>query len=96
MEIVSDHDQGNGHIRFPVVPRKAQTVTIVVQNRGAEAVTLRRCQPRRPSRELSFTDEQGATQGQPLLLHPGRTLAPAPRSALPGGEMAPSSRLCAS
>ncbi|NXD77706.1 SDE3 helicase, partial [Halcyon senegalensis] len=73
VEIVSKHDQGNGRIRFPVVPGKAQTVTIVVQNHGAEAVTLRRCQPRRPSRELSFTDEQGATQGQSLLLHPGGT-----------------------
>ncbi|NXI60620.1 SDE3 helicase, partial [Chloroceryle aenea] len=65
VKIVSKHDQSNGHIRFPVVPGKAQTVTITVQNDGAEAVTLRR--------ELSFTDEQGATQGQPLLLHPGGT-----------------------
>ncbi|NXW65113.1 SDE3 helicase, partial [Eurystomus gularis] len=71
VEIVSEHDQGNGHIRFPVVPNEPQTVTIMVQNRGTEAVTLRRCQPRQPSRELSFEDEQGATQGQSLLLHPG-------------------------
>ncbi|KAM4645813.1 LOW QUALITY PROTEIN: helicase MOV-10 [Amazona ochrocephala] len=69
--ILSEHDQGNGHIRFPVVPGKRRTVTVVVQNHGAEAVTLRRCRPRQPSQELSFTDEQGVTQGQSLLLHPG-------------------------
>ncbi|NXL56188.1 M10L1 helicase, partial [Chordeiles acutipennis] len=73
VEIVSEHDQSNGHIRFPVVPGKSRRVTIQVRNHGAEAVTLRRCQPRRRSRELSFTDEQGATQGQSLLLHPGGT-----------------------
>ncbi|KAM6114446.1 LOW QUALITY PROTEIN: helicase MOV-10 [Phoenicopterus ruber ruber] len=73
VEIVSEHDRGNGHIRFPVVPGEPRTVTLLVQNRGAEAVTLRRCQPRQRSRELSFTDEQGATQGQSLLLHPGGT-----------------------
>ncbi|XP_074749477.1 helicase MOV-10 isoform X3 [Strix uralensis] len=71
VEIVSEHDQGNGRIRFPVVPRKPRTVTVLVQNHGAEAVTLRRCQPRRRVREFSFTDEQGVTQGQSLLLHPG-------------------------
>ncbi|NXE74207.1 SDE3 helicase, partial [Cochlearius cochlearius] len=73
VEIVSEHDQDNGHIRFPVVPGETRTVVILVQNRGAEAVTLRRCQPHQQSRELSFTDEQGATQGQSLLLHPGNT-----------------------
>ncbi|NXX57126.1 SDE3 helicase, partial [Scopus umbretta] len=78
VEIVSEHDKGNGHIRFPVVPGEPRTVTVLVQNHGAEAVTIRRCQPRQRSRELSFTDEQGATQGQPLLLHPGRAPSPAP------------------
>ncbi|NXE06609.1 SDE3 helicase, partial [Lophotis ruficrista] len=71
VEIVSEHDQGNGQIRFPVVPGEPRTVTILVQNRGTEAVTLQQCQPRQQSRELSFADEQGATQGQSLLLHPG-------------------------
>ncbi|XP_042656086.1 helicase MOV-10 [Tyto alba] len=73
VEIVSEHDQGNGHIRFPVVPSEPRTVTILVQNRGAEAVTLRQCQPRQRLRELSFVDDQGATQGQSLVLHPGST-----------------------
>ncbi|KAM7082413.1 LOW QUALITY PROTEIN: helicase MOV-10 [Ciconia maguari] len=73
VEIVSEHDQGNGYIRFPVVPGEPRTVTVLVQNRGAEAVTLRRCQPLQQSRELSFTDEQGAMQGRFLLLHPGGT-----------------------
>ncbi|NXT96031.1 SDE3 helicase, partial [Anhinga rufa] len=73
VDIVSEYDQGNGRIRFPVVPGKRQTITIRVQNHGAEAVTLQRCQPRWKSRELSFADEQGATQGQSLLLHPGGT-----------------------
>ncbi|NXT31603.1 SDE3 helicase, partial [Pelecanoides urinatrix] len=73
VEIDSEHDQDNGHIRFPVVPDEPRTVTILVQNRGAEAVTLQRCQPRQQSREFSFADEQGATQGQSLLLHPDGT-----------------------
>ncbi|NWU50070.1 M10L1 helicase, partial [Dromas ardeola] len=71
VEIVSEHDQGNGNIRFPVVPGEPQTVTVLVQNCGVEAVTLQRCQPRQQCRELSFADEQGATRGQSLLLHPG-------------------------
>ncbi|NWV38852.1 SDE3 helicase, partial [Grantiella picta] len=73
VEIVSDFDQGNGNIRFPVVLGEPRTVTVVVQNRGTEAVTLQRFQPRQQSQELSFTDEQGAVQGQSLLLHPGRS-----------------------
>ncbi|KAK0677637.1 MOV10 Helicase, partial [Pygoscelis papua] len=73
VDIVSEHDQGNGHIRFPVVPSEPRTVTVLVQNHGVEAVTLRQCQPHQQSRELSFADEQGATQGQSLLLHPGGT-----------------------
>lgn len=94
MEIVSEHDQDNGHIRFPVVPGETRTVVILVQNRGAEAVTLRRCQPHQRSRELSFTDEQGATQGQSLLLHPGRAPSPAPRPALPEEMQDPALTLC--
>ncbi|NXL30886.1 SDE3 helicase, partial [Glaucidium brasilianum] len=86
IEIVSEHDQGNGRIRFPVVPGKACTITILVQNHGATAVTLQRCQPqrrppRRRLREFSFTDEQGVTRGQSLLLHPGSAPAPAPHPA---------------
>ncbi|KFM03145.1 Putative helicase MOV-10, partial [Aptenodytes forsteri] len=73
VDIVSEHDQGNGRIRFPVVPSEPRTVTVLVQNHGVEAVTLQQCQPRQQSRELSFADEQGATQGQSLLLHPGGT-----------------------
>ncbi|KAM6192162.1 LOW QUALITY PROTEIN: helicase MOV-10 [Sarcoramphus papa] len=73
VEIVSEHDKDNGHIRFPVVPSEPRSVTVLVQNHGAEAVTLRRCQPHQQSREFSFTDEQGATQGQSLMLHPGST-----------------------
>ncbi|NWR09369.1 SDE3 helicase, partial [Paradoxornis webbianus] len=71
VEIVSDYDQGNGNIRFPVVPGEPRTVTVLVQNCGTEVVTLQRFQPQQQSQELSFTDEQGAVQGQPLLLHPG-------------------------
>ncbi|NXX26329.1 SDE3 helicase, partial [Nicator chloris] len=71
VEIVSDHDQGNGNIRFPVVPGEPRTVTVLVQNCGTQVVTLQRFQPRQQSQELSFTDEQGALQGQSLLLHPG-------------------------
>ncbi|NWH79231.1 M10L1 helicase, partial [Piaya cayana] len=73
VRIVSEHDQGNGRIRFAVVPGQPTTVTLQVQNRGAEAVMLRRCRPCQRPRELSFTDEQGAMQGQALLLHPGGT-----------------------
>ncbi|NXD43233.1 SDE3 helicase, partial [Copsychus sechellarum] len=71
VEIVSDYDQGNGSIRFPVVPGEPCTITVQVQNCGTQVVTLQRFQPRQQSPELSFTDEQGAVQGQALLLHPG-------------------------
>ncbi|NXI73554.1 SDE3 helicase, partial [Anseranas semipalmata] len=71
VEIISEHDRGNGQIRFHVTLGQPRTVTVQVQNQGVEAVTLHRCQPLHRVRELSFLDEQGATQGQPLLLHPG-------------------------
>ncbi|NXH37223.1 SDE3 helicase, partial [Myiagra hebetior] len=71
IEIVSDYDQGNGNICFPVVPGEPRTVTVLVQNRGAEVVTLQQFQPCQQSQELSFTDEQGAMRGQSLLLHSG-------------------------
>lgn len=77
VEIVSDHDQGNGRIRFSVVPGKPRMVSVVVQNCGAEAVTLQQCRLCWQARELTFTDEQGVMQGQSLLLHPGRVLSPA-------------------
>ncbi|NXC35011.1 SDE3 helicase, partial [Campylorhamphus procurvoides] len=73
VEIVSEYDRGNGEIRFPVVPGEPRTVTVQVQNRGAQAVTLQRCQPRLQPRELSFTDEHGVTQGQSLVMLPGGT-----------------------
>ncbi|NXY16778.1 SDE3 helicase, partial [Atrichornis clamosus] len=73
VEIVSDYDQGNGNIRFPVVPGEPRTVTVQVENRGTQVLMLRRFQPHQQSQELSFTDEQGAMQGQSLLLHPGGT-----------------------
>ncbi|NXU99432.1 SDE3 helicase, partial [Cettia cetti] len=73
VEIVSDHDQDNGHIRFPVVLGEPRTVPVLVKNSGTEVVTLQRFQARHQSQELSFSDEQGAAQGQSLLLHPGGT-----------------------
>ncbi|NWU92314.1 SDE3 helicase, partial [Upupa epops] len=73
IEIVCERDQGTGHIRFPVASGEPHTVSMVVQNRGAETVMLRRCQLCQPSREFSLTDDQGATQGQSLLLHPDST-----------------------
>ncbi|NXK34384.1 SDE3 helicase, partial [Piprites chloris] len=73
VEIVSDYDQGNGEIRFPVLRGKAQTVSVKVQNRGTQVVTLQRFRPRYQSPVLSFSDEQGVTQGQSLVLHPGST-----------------------
>lgn len=85
IEIVSDYDQGNGNIRFPVVLGEPRTVTVLVQNCGAEVVTLQRFQPCKQSRELSFTDEQGAMQGQSLLLHPGRVPSSHPIPALQRG-----------
>lgn len=71
VEIVSEYDQANGQIRFPVALDKTKTFTVQVQNHGAEAVTLHRCRPLRRLQELSFLDEQGVTQGQALVLHPG-------------------------
>ncbi|NXJ74313.1 SDE3 helicase, partial [Trogon melanurus] len=81
VEIVSEYDKGNGHIRFPVVPGEPRTVTVTVQNHGNEAVRLRQCWLRQRSRELSFTDEHGVTQGQSLLLDPGSAPSPAPHPA---------------
>uniref|UniRef100_A0A674K4E4 RNA helicase n=1 Tax=Terrapene triunguis TaxID=2587831 RepID=A0A674K4E4_9SAUR len=40
VEILSEHDRGNGRIRFPVTPNEPATVSIWVQNNGAEEVTL--------------------------------------------------------
>ncbi|NWU07659.1 SDE3 helicase, partial [Cephalopterus ornatus] len=71
VDIVSEYDQGNGEIRFPVVRGKPRTIHVEVQNRGTQVVTLRRLQPRYHSAMLSFSDQQGVTQGQPLVLHPG-------------------------
>ncbi|KFV61329.1 Putative helicase MOV-10, partial [Dryobates pubescens] len=71
VEITSEHDRSEGRIRFPVVPGKPRTVTIVVQNQGTEAVTLQRCQPCRRLQEFSFSDKEGVTQGQSVLLHQG-------------------------
>ncbi|XP_027602069.1 helicase MOV-10 [Pipra filicauda] len=71
VEIVSEYDQGNGEIRFPVERGRPRTVPVEVQNRGTHEVTLRRVQPRYQSPALSFSDEQGVTQGQSLVLHPG-------------------------
>uniref|UniRef100_A0A8B9S8E3 RNA helicase n=1 Tax=Apteryx owenii TaxID=8824 RepID=A0A8B9S8E3_APTOW len=71
IEIVSEHDQGDGHIRLRVALGEPRTATVRVQNGGEEPVTLLRCRPLRPQREFSFSDEHGVTQGQALALHPG-------------------------
>ncbi|XP_027551120.1 helicase MOV-10 isoform X1 [Neopelma chrysocephalum] len=71
VEVVSEYDQGNGEIRFPVERGRLQMIRVEVQNRGTHVVTLRRIQPRYQSPALSFSDEQGVTQGQSLVLHPG-------------------------
>uniref|UniRef100_A0A8C4TRH0 RNA helicase n=1 Tax=Falco tinnunculus TaxID=100819 RepID=A0A8C4TRH0_FALTI len=55
VEIISEHDQGNGQIRFPVVRGKPCLASVLVQNHGTEAVTLWRCQPRQPSRETQLS-----------------------------------------
>ncbi|XP_025933117.1 putative helicase MOV-10 [Apteryx rowi] len=71
IEIVSEHDQGDGHIRLRVALGEPRTAAIRVQNGGEEPVTLLRCRPLRPQREFSFSDKHGVTQGQALALHPG-------------------------
>ncbi|NXL99132.1 SDE3 helicase, partial [Tyrannus savana] len=73
VDIVSEHDKDNGEIRFPVTRGKAQVISVTVQNRGEQAVTLRQLLPHCWSRVLSFSDQQGVTQGQSLVLHPGAT-----------------------
>lgn len=83
VEIVSEYDQGNGQIRFPVALSETKTFTVQVQNHGAEAVTMHHCHPLHRVRELSFMDEQGVTQNQALLLHPGTAW---PHSLLPQGR----------
>ncbi|XP_064354277.1 helicase MOV-10 [Dromaius novaehollandiae] len=73
IEIISEHDQGDGHIRLHVPLGEPRTATVRVQNGGEGAVTLLRCRPLRPQQEFSFSDEHGVTQGQALVLHPGST-----------------------
>ncbi|NWQ59485.1 SDE3 helicase, partial [Neopipo cinnamomea] len=73
VDIVSEYDQGNGEIRFLVKRGQARTIFVKVLNRGTQEVTLRRLQPRYRSPVLSFSDQQGVTQGQSLVLHPGGT-----------------------
>ncbi|NWJ11613.1 M10L1 helicase, partial [Crypturellus undulatus] len=71
VEIVSEHDEGEGSVRVEVRPGKARTVTLRVHNGGGAPATLLRCRPLRPQREFSFWDAHGVTQGQALLLPPG-------------------------
>uniref|UniRef100_A0A8D0HA50 RNA helicase n=1 Tax=Sphenodon punctatus TaxID=8508 RepID=A0A8D0HA50_SPHPU len=71
VDISSDHDQGNGCIRFPVAPREAKTISIWVQNSGTEEVVFRRYKPLRRHPAFTFEDSHMVYQRQPLTLQPG-------------------------
>ncbi|XP_029769683.1 helicase MOV-10 [Terrapene carolina triunguis] len=71
VEILSEHDRGNGRIRFPVTPNEPATVSIWVQNNGAEEVTLLGYRALRKQREFTFHDESKVTRQQPRVLQPG-------------------------
>ncbi|XP_019402364.1 PREDICTED: putative helicase MOV-10 [Crocodylus porosus] len=71
MSVVSEHDEGNGRIRFTITPKMLKTVTIRVENQGAGPVTILQCRPLRRPQEFEFHDAQGVTQGRTLLLEPG-------------------------
>ncbi|XP_027750964.1 helicase MOV-10 isoform X2 [Empidonax traillii] len=73
VDIVSNYDGGDGEIRFPVTRGQAKVIRVTVRNGGEQAVTLRQFLTRHQSPVLSFSDEQGVTQGQSLVLHPGGT-----------------------
>ncbi|NXH13075.1 SDE3 helicase, partial [Bucco capensis] len=73
VDVDSKHHIGKGRIRFPVTAGKPSTFSLLLRNHGAQEVTLRSCRPRRPVRELTFSDQRGVTRGQTLLLHPGDT-----------------------
>ncbi|XP_067414809.1 helicase MOV-10 [Emydura macquarii macquarii] len=71
VKVFSDHDQGNGHIRFPVTLSEPAAASIWVQNSSTEAVTLveYRVLSRQP--EITFHDASKVTREQPLPLQPG-------------------------
>ncbi|KAM8795940.1 helicase MOV-10 [Eudromia elegans] len=71
VEIVSEHDEGEGRVRVEVQPGEARTAALRVRNGGAAPATLLRCRPLRPQPEFSFWDEHGVTRGQALPLPPG-------------------------
>uniref|UniRef100_A0A8C3XKH0 RNA helicase n=2 Tax=Chelydra serpentina TaxID=8475 RepID=A0A8C3XKH0_CHESE len=71
VEIVSEHDRGNGLIRFSVTPNEPATASIRVQNNGTEAVTLLGYRELRQRREITFHDESEVTGQQPRVLQPG-------------------------
>nr|XP_025038226.1 putative helicase MOV-10 [Pelodiscus sinensis] len=75
VEILSEHDQGNGRIRFSVTPTEPATTSIWVQNNGQEAVTLLGYRALRRQHELTFHDEGKVTKQQPRVLAPGDSYA---------------------
>ncbi|XP_062451285.1 helicase MOV-10 [Rhea pennata] len=75
VEIVSEHDRGDGHVRLHVPLGEARAAALRVRNGGGEPVTLLRCRPLRGRREFSFWDEHGVTRGRALELPPGGSYA---------------------
>ncbi|CAM4612218.1 unnamed protein product [Lepidochelys kempii] len=71
VEILSEHDRGNGRIRFPVTPNEAATASIWVQNNGTEDVILLGYRALRKWCEITFHDESKVTRQQPRVLQPG-------------------------
>ncbi|TFK04256.1 putative helicase MOV-10 [Platysternon megacephalum] len=70
VEILSEHDRGNGRIRFPVTPNEPATASIWVQNNGTEEVTLLGYRALRKQRAITFHDESKVTRQQPRVLQP--------------------------
>ncbi|XP_034626490.1 helicase MOV-10 [Trachemys scripta elegans] len=75
VEILSEHDRGNGRIRFPITLNEPATVSIWVQNNGTEEVTLLGYRALRKQREITFHDESKVTRQQPRVLQPGDSYA---------------------
>ncbi|NWY03235.1 SDE3 helicase, partial [Nothoprocta ornata] len=85
VEIVSEHDEGEGGVRVELRPGEVRAAVLRVHNGGGAPATLLRCRPLCPQREFSFWDEHGVTQGRALLLPPGKA---GPRAGRRGGRRA--------
>uniref|UniRef100_A0A8C8SHY1 RNA helicase n=1 Tax=Pelusios castaneus TaxID=367368 RepID=A0A8C8SHY1_9SAUR len=71
VEVSSDHNLANGHIRFRATLNELATATVQVKNNGEEAVTLLGYRVLRKKAEITFHEESQVTRDRPRTLQPG-------------------------